>query len=666
MGESLHDLLDWIGANPGWAYLAVLLAAFAESLAVIGVIVPGVMIMIGAGALIATGDLRFWPTCLSAVAGAIAGDGLSFWIGHRYRERIRRAWPFCRHSAQLDKGIAFFEHHGAKSVVLGRFFGPVRAIVPLVAGIMHMPPRQFLVVNIGSALAWAPAYLAPGIVFGASLKLAAEATSRLTILLLVLVGLLWIGIWSAHRLYRVFSPRAAKWVHALLRWAAVHPRLGRVAQALADPSHPDTATLTALAAALLGATAMLGLSIGAGLIGAPHLGLNRMALDLGQSLHSPLADDLMVVLSHLGSPIVVLSLSAGVLGFLLWRQRWRDAHYWVAACAFALVATPILAWLLQVPRPELGLNLQWPWSFPSSSVLSATLAYGFLAIMLSRGITEAGRWLPYAGATVTVLSVALARLYFGAEWLSDIVGSLALGLAWISALGLAFRRHSREEPRWIGLALVAALSAGGSLTLSSLERHKVDLERYRPQLPSREISVAQWRQRQCELWPGHREGLWRHSHEQPIDLAYAGELEPFIAAMSARGWQPADRLAWSNAMKLLSPSLPLSELPVVPQVHDGRHETLTLIKDEGQKQRMVLRLWVSHCGIDGGIPVWIGTLTVLRKESIANLLALPITMDNAEAARMTFVHDLGATTNFTLDNGTPMLIATTGSGLLSN
>ncbi|MGB5833749.1 MAG: membrane-associated protein, partial [Thiohalocapsa sp.] len=79
MGELFRHLLDWIGTNPGWAYLAVLVAAFAESLAVIGVVVPGVMIMLGAGALIATGDLHFWPTCLAAVAGAIAGDGLSFW-----------------------------------------------------------------------------------------------------------------------------------------------------------------------------------------------------------------------------------------------------------------------------------------------------------------------------------------------------------------------------------------------------------------------------------------------------------------------------------------------------------------------------------------------------------------------------------------------------------
>jgi membrane protein DedA with SNARE-associated domain len=121
----------------------VLLAAFAESLAVIGIIVPGVMIMLGAGALIATGDLAFWPTCLSAVAGAIARRRTQLLARPSLSRPHPRAWPFCRHPEQLDRGVAFFERHGAKSVVLGRFFGPVRAIVPLVAGIMQMAPRRF-------------------------------------------------------------------------------------------------------------------------------------------------------------------------------------------------------------------------------------------------------------------------------------------------------------------------------------------------------------------------------------------------------------------------------------------------------------------------------------------------------------------------------------------
>ncbi|MFZ0487486.1 MAG: DedA family protein, partial [Arenicellales bacterium] len=109
------------------------IVALSESLAVVGLVVPGATIMLAAGALIALGAMSFWTTTLLAVAGAIAGDGISFWIGRRYRDRLRGVWPFHRHPDWLSRGEAFFERHGGKSVVFGRFVGPVRAFVPIVA-----------------------------------------------------------------------------------------------------------------------------------------------------------------------------------------------------------------------------------------------------------------------------------------------------------------------------------------------------------------------------------------------------------------------------------------------------------------------------------------------------------------------------------------------------
>jgi len=72
MAETLRDLLTWVAANPGWAHLGVFLVALVESLAIVGLIVPGVIMMVGAGALIAIGTLEFWPVCLWAIAGAVA------------------------------------------------------------------------------------------------------------------------------------------------------------------------------------------------------------------------------------------------------------------------------------------------------------------------------------------------------------------------------------------------------------------------------------------------------------------------------------------------------------------------------------------------------------------------------------------------------------------
>ena len=160
------ELLTWIEHNPSYAGMVVFSMSLAESLAIIGVLIPGVVILFGAGTLIGAGILDFWTMCLWAIAGAIIGDGLSYWLGHHF-EYLTQRWRWFRlHPDHLQKGVAFFERYGDLSVALGRFFGPIRAIVPLVAGLMHMPPKRFFVANVLSALVWAPAYLAPGMLFG--------------------------------------------------------------------------------------------------------------------------------------------------------------------------------------------------------------------------------------------------------------------------------------------------------------------------------------------------------------------------------------------------------------------------------------------------------------------------------------------------------------------
>ncbi len=166
MTEAFDQLLEWIRQNPEYAGLIVFSMALVESLAIVGMLIPGVVILFGAGVLIGAGVLDFWTMCAWAIVGAVIGDGLSYWLGHHF-EYLTERWRWFRlHPDHLQKGITFFEKYGDLSVALGRFFGPIRAIVPLVAGLMRMPPKRFYAANILSALVWAPAYLLPGMLFG--------------------------------------------------------------------------------------------------------------------------------------------------------------------------------------------------------------------------------------------------------------------------------------------------------------------------------------------------------------------------------------------------------------------------------------------------------------------------------------------------------------------
>jgi membrane protein DedA with SNARE-associated domain/membrane-associated phospholipid phosphatase len=653
MDAGLGTLTATIGAHAGVAYFIVFAIALAESLAVIGVLVPGVAIMLIAGALIGNGVLAFWPACLLAIAGAILGDSLSFWLGRHYKARLRCLWPFSRHPAPLARGIDFFSRHGAKSVVLGRFVGPMRAMVPLVAGMLEMPTRRFLAANIASALAWGPLYLAPGILFGASLKLAAEAATGLLFIAVALLVLLATAIWTTRRLALWASARANAWLGALLRWADLHPVMGRIAAALADPEHPDAATLTGLALALLLATLALGFGLGAVLLGPENLALNRLALDLGASLSAPSADRLLLTLAVLGDPLLLLWLVALVFVSLRLQNNHRDAGYWLAAASFALPASPLLGAAIgtarPTPGPDVAWQLPWPWSFPTPPVLGATLVYGFLALLIARTLPARGRWIPFALAISLVAGIGFARLYFGTEWLTDLLASFALGLIWLAALGLAYARHTapargRASTRGLLAATVLLLWLPGYVLLS-LDHESQRLLRVRPQPAPRQLAAAHWLAGAPHELPRERLDLWRRNR-QPFDLQYAGPLSDLSRALATGGWQPADMLDWRNAPRLLSPSAALSELPVIPHVHQGQHERLVLTRDAPPDAppdasdaseagaRYVLRLWQTPYRVEDRGPLWIGDITRVEKDSLLGLLAIPLTRPGTQTAEL--------------------------------
>jgi undecaprenyl-diphosphatase len=158
-------IIESVRAHAGWAWPAVFVVAFCESLAVLSLLVPGFAILVALSTLIPTGALEAWPLIASAAAGAVAGDAVSYWVG-RYCRTLRSRWPLNRCADAIALGMEFFRRHGGKSVFIGRFSGPLRAFVPLVAGMSDMAPGQFWLANVLSALVWAPMLVLFGDVIG--------------------------------------------------------------------------------------------------------------------------------------------------------------------------------------------------------------------------------------------------------------------------------------------------------------------------------------------------------------------------------------------------------------------------------------------------------------------------------------------------------------------
>jgi membrane protein DedA with SNARE-associated domain len=215
----LNTLLTQINHHPGLTYSMVFLVSLSESLAFVGLLVPGTVILFGLGAVVATGSLGLAPVIGLAIAGAIAGDGVSYWLGHHYRESLASIWPFSRFPEMLDRGAAFFKRHGGKGILFGRFVGPVRPVIPLVAGMLGMRPMNFSLVNVLSAIGWAFFYILPGLFFGTSLAVAGAVSTRLVVVAFILVAAIWGFIWLSRNILSLLERSGPVWLTALRNWA---------------------------------------------------------------------------------------------------------------------------------------------------------------------------------------------------------------------------------------------------------------------------------------------------------------------------------------------------------------------------------------------------------------------------------------------------------------
>ncbi len=157
-------IVAFVRDHEGWAVPVAFLVAFGESFCFLSLLWPGTAILAGLAALLAASgvsDSVILPAVLGAAAGGALGYAVSYWIGRYFKDSIHKIWPFRTRPHLIEDGQNFFERYGAFGVFLGHFFGPVRAVIPVVAGMFNMRQLPFQTANILSALIWAGGIVAP-------------------------------------------------------------------------------------------------------------------------------------------------------------------------------------------------------------------------------------------------------------------------------------------------------------------------------------------------------------------------------------------------------------------------------------------------------------------------------------------------------------------------
>jgi membrane protein DedA with SNARE-associated domain len=162
--DLIHQLFTWVRetaqSHPYWCFPIAAFIAFTESFVGVSFIVPGTVLLITLGGVIGASHIPLWPAVMGAVAGSIAGDWISWWIGFRYHHQILHIWPFRHFEDEIEKGLHFFHRWGTAAIFIGRFLGPFRATVPLVAGMSELEFWPFMIANTASAVIWAYVLLA--------------------------------------------------------------------------------------------------------------------------------------------------------------------------------------------------------------------------------------------------------------------------------------------------------------------------------------------------------------------------------------------------------------------------------------------------------------------------------------------------------------------------
>ncbi|MGH8515822.1 MAG: VTT domain-containing protein [Panacagrimonas sp.] len=625
MLEHAQSLLAWIGTHPGESLVLLFLVSMLDAIFIVGAFVPAAVVLFAMGALVALGSLELWPTALIAAAGALAGDALSFALGRRYGERLFQSRLLLRYPDLVAGGRRFFARHGGKGVMLARFLGPVRSITPALAGASRMSWLLFLAADFVAALLWALVFLVPGVVFGASLGLAAEVATRLAGLLVLNIALLLFGIWAARAAIGLFNTRAERWVRDLLEWSRRHRRLGRFGPGLADPAQPETPALIAVGALLLAAGGIWLVSFGG--VGwrdfpGPLDGLVHQTLS---DLSTPWGTAVARFIARLGEWPVYGSTAAAVLAVLLWRRRLRAAAHWVSALLFGVIVTAVLSFAPLLAPPATFFAHGGP--APPRDLALVTIVYGCAATLFATLRPTRVRQFAYSSATAVVLLIGLARLVLAQEWASFNTFAIVMGLLWTAALTLGYRQHGPERLFAGSFALPVlsafAVAVGMSWGVDRAASHAATATP--PALP-RTVPVGVWWETGWRDLPATRIDV-RGRSGRAFDLQWAAAEAQVESELLAAGWKPLAPLNLADSLRWLTETGSIAALPVLPQVHAGSHARVTFRRPIDETRQQLIRLWDSGTRVEAQgerVPVWLGTVTEQRARTYYRLFRYPV------------------------------------------
>lgn len=447
----IETALEDLGRTLGrWTYLVVGVLAFLETGAFVGLLAPGETAIMVGGLVAGQGEIQLVTLIGIVWVAAVCGDVTSFYIGRRLgREFLVKHGPrFQITEPRLLQVEAFFERHGGKAVLIGRFVGIIRAIAPFLAGSSGMSVRRFLPYDIIGAGIWGTTFCVLGYVFWQSfdqlVNVAKQGAFALGTTITVIVGLVVVV-----RFLRVDENRErmkalilAQEDKRLLRpfirsGRAVYRRIRRPLRFAWDRITPGQLGLELT-------TLLAVLSVGSFMVAGPLVTLrdefyvagDRSAFDAIERIRRDWLDELAEVVTALGSISVAGGVVVLVALVLLVRQPRLDGVVLLAGMGLTWVVVNVIKDAEERGRPFGALVEADGFSYPSGHAAYG-VAYVAVAVAAARALpgifSRAG---VVVAAIVLAAAIAASRVYLRVHYLSDVSGGIGVGLVCFSLAGM--------------------------------------------------------------------------------------------------------------------------------------------------------------------------------------------------------------------------------------
>jgi membrane protein DedA with SNARE-associated domain len=616
----IQPLTFWLYAHPHWALFITFLISFGESLAIIGSIIPGSVTMTAIGILAGSGVMRIDLTFLAATLGAIAGDSGSYALGYTFSDRLVNIWPFKKYPKWLIYGQDYFSRHGATSVLIGRFVGPMRSIIPVIAGMMHMKHWHFLIANGISAVAWAILYVTPGVLIGAaSSELSTESATRLFVLILIFLIVVWLLSLSIKWLVVHTNHYLRSNLHNAWTWLKNRPRLMYLTKLLAphnEINHFSTAALTILfILCFIFSLVTITLIVQGSWITTINNPVNLFF----QSIRTQPFDAFFVTVILMVGPLPLLTLLLAVSICAIYFRDWQILRFWLTLGLTTGITIFLLTYLVDQPKPIGLLRYHAPPLFPDTSLTYASALFGFLIYYIRTHYNSVIMLITRVLFFILLALAGIALIYLGDNWIVSVIASYFIGLTLFLLHWIFYRRSIRLHQRTQTPILIACFLFISAGCVSYSLHFKQMVHAHGRHLAQYVLTDQVWWNQQQPLLPIYTTNRIG-KQKSLLNIQYAGSINKLQQELESAGWKPQPD-SFLYLLLVRAGGENSTELPLLAQLYQNKKPNLVMTYNSSDKKIvLIMRLWRSNYHLRHyPQPIWLGSVDRLPPSQVLRL-----------------------------------------------